>query len=377
MSEARASLGAYFCIHPPARCTFPHMLSELLLRDFRCFTECRAELHPELTLLLGRNAQGKTSLMEAACVLLRLQSPRTSTRAELIRLGAGTCVIEGVLEGRRLRCAQNATARRLALEGSVCGRSGDYLEQSARVVWMDHRDMNLLRGGGEHRRRFLDFAASQLYPDYLKALRGYERALRGRNYVLKRDAVISWRQADAFAQVMDGFARTLGMRRAQLVQALSAELARAHSGLSQGAETASVEYLPGHAGESLAEHLASLRGDEERLRATLGGPHRDDLRLQLNGLDATIYASEGQQRSFAIALKVAQAQALEAGFGNAPLLLVDDVFGELDAHRRRALLALLPAGTQKIITTTSLDWAGGEGLSGRVWHVEGAQLRPA
>lgn len=353
------------------------MLTELLLRDFRCFTECRLRPHPELTLLVGRNAQGKTSLMEAACVLLRLQSPRTTARGELIRLGAGTCLVEGVLEGRRLRCAQNATARRLALEGSVCGRSADYLEQSGRVVWMDHRDMNLLRGGGEHRRRYLDFAASQLYPDYLKALRGYERALRGRNHVLKRDAAISWRQADAFAQVMEGFARTLAARRAQLVGALQPELARAHGVLSGGAETASVEYAGGHPGESLAAHLATLRAEEERQRATLAGPHRDDLRLSLNGLDATTYASEGQQRSVAVALKVAQALALEAGFGKAPLLLVDDVFGELDAHRRRALLGLLPPGTQKIITTTSLDWAAAEELPGQVWQVEGAQIRPS
>ncbi|HRJ09335.1 MAG TPA: AAA family ATPase, partial [Prosthecobacter sp.] len=196
------------------------MLTELFLRDFRCFTECRLEPHPGLTLLVGRNAQGKTSLLEAACVLLRLQSPRTSARGDLIRLGASTCLVEGVLGGLRLRCAQNTTARRLAVDGAVCGRSGDYLEQSGRVVWMDHRDMNLLRGGGEHRRRFLDFAASQLYPDYLKALRGYERALRGRNHVLKKDAVISWRQADAFARVMAGFAGTLVERRAQLVAAL-------------------------------------------------------------------------------------------------------------------------------------------------------------
>ncbi|HAL70934.1 MAG TPA: hypothetical protein DCP71_04090, partial [Verrucomicrobiales bacterium] len=156
------------------------MLTDLLLRDFRCFEECRVTLHPEMTVFVGRNAQGKTSLMEAACVLLRLQSPRTSNRAEVIRLGAKTMLIEGTLKDKQLRCAQSATARRLAIEGAICGKTAEYLTQSGLVVWMDHRDMNLLRGSAEHRRRYLDFAASQMFPAYLKALRGYERALRGR-----------------------------------------------------------------------------------------------------------------------------------------------------------------------------------------------------
>lgn len=348
------------------------MLDDLMLRDFRCFRECRVELHPETTLLVGRNAQGKTSLMEAACVLMRLQSPRTGNRGELIRIAASTFVIEGTLWGRRLRCAQSATARRLAIGGSICTRSADYLEATARVVWMDHRDMNMLRGGAEHRRRFLDAAASQIYPDYLKALRGYERALRGRNHVLKRDAIISWRQADAFARVMADFAAVLAERRRQLVLALEPHLMRAHAALSGEAERVIVGYEPGFPDGNLADHLTSQRDEESRTRVTAAGPHRDELRLILNDLDATTFASEGQQRSVALALKLAQAHVLEAAAGNPPLLLLDDVFGELDAERRRALLRLLPSGTQKVITATSVDWMQAEPLPGILYRVEQA-----
>lgn len=350
------------------------MLANLLLRDFRCFQECRVELHPETTVFTGRNAQGKTSLMEAACVLLRLQSPRTSNKAELIRLGGKTMLVEGALEGRLRRCAQSTTARRLAVDGAVCGRAADYLETSGRVVWMDHRDMNLLRGGAEHRRRYLDFAASQLYPDYLKALRGYERALRGRNYVLKRDAVVAWRQADAFGRVMSDFAVVLRTRRASLVAALAPHVAQSHSSLSGGAETLLLQEEPGHAGLNLAEELEARRDEENRTRQTAAGPHRDDLAVLLNGLDARTYASEGQQRSAALALKIAQARVLEESVGKPPLLLLDDVFGELDAHRRRALLRLLPAGAQKIITTTTLDWAREEPPQGLLYTVEAAAV---
>lgn len=332
-------------------------------------------LHPETTIFIGKNAQGKTSLMEAACLLLRLQSPRTANRTEMIRMGATTLMIEGSLDGKRLRCAQSATVRRLALEGRVCTRSAEYLAASGLVVWMDHRDMNLLRGGGEHRRRYLDFAASQMFPDYLKALRGYERALRGRNHVLKRDAVIQWRQADAFGRVMADFAQVLKARREELVRSLRPEVSHIHADLSANAETLLLAYEPGFGEGNLADELVLLRDEESRLRQTSAGPHRDELSLTLNGLDATTFASEGQQRSAALSLKIAQAHVLEASAGKPPLLLLDDVFGELDAARRRALLRLLPAGTQKIITTTTLDWAGDETLAGLVYEVASAQVQ--
>jgi DNA replication and repair protein RecF len=312
--------------------------------------------------------------MEAACVLLRLQSPRTPNRAEMIRLGGSTFMIEGSLGEKRLRCAQSAKARRLALDGRVCTRSADYLESSGLVVWMDHRDMHLLRGGGEHRRRYLDFAASQMFPDYLRALRGYERAVRGRNHVLKRDAVIQWRQADAFAKVMDDFAEVLKARRFELITALQPEVARVHADLSAATETLVLAYEPGFHQDHLSDALFSLREEEARTRVTGAGPHRDDLRLTLNGLDAMTFASEGQQRSAALSLKIAQACALESAFGKPPLLLLDDVFGELDSMRRRALLRLLPAGSQKIITTTTLDWARDEPLMGLIYEVEAAAV---
>jgi DNA replication and repair protein RecF len=351
------------------------MLADLFVRDFRCFTEAKVELHPDVTLLVGRNAQGKTSLIEAACVLLRLQSPRTINRTELVRFGAATCLIEATWHGRRLRYAQSATTRRLALDGTTCGKSADYLAASGVVVWMDHRDMNLLRGSAEHRRRFLDFAASQMFPDYLHALRGYERALRGRNYVLKRDAMISWKQADAFARVMDGFAQVVWQRRAELCAALQPEVTAAHAKLSDSVENVSIKLTrTSDEALSLFDALLTMRDEEARMRSTAFGPHRDDIRMQLNGLDATTFASEGQQRSFALSMKLAQAHVLEHACGSAPLMLMDDVFGELDAHRRRALLNCLPAGTQKIITTTNLDWADADRASGTVYRVEQGAL---
>lgn len=344
------------------------MLSEISARNFRCFEHVELTLDPRTTILLGRNGQGKTSLIEAVCVLLRLQSPRTTARADFIRFGEKVAVVEGVFGERRLRFAASAQTRRLAVDGAVCGRSAEYLSNTGLVVWMDHSDMNLLRGGAEHRRRYLDFAASQIFPDYLHALRGYERALRSRNHTLKRDARVNWAQADAYAQVMEGFAATLIAHRASLVESLRDAMSTTHHALS-GGERAMMDYTPGCASGALCETLRSLRADEDRARTTATGPHRDEVTLLLDDRDATTFASEGQQRTCALAMKIAQARVLEEKKGAAPLLLIDDVFGELDRHRRRALLAHLPASSQKIITTTNLDWAEEGDVRGAVWRV--------
>lgn len=349
------------------------MLTDLSVWNFRCFAQARLALDPETTILIGENGQGKTSLIEAACVLLRLQSPRTSSRSDFIRFGEKTCVIEGTWRNHQLRFAANPATRRLAVDDAACGRSADYLASSGLVVWMDHSDMNLLRGGPEHRRRYLDFAASQIFPDYLRALRGYERALRSRNHVLKRDAVVNWRQAEAYARVMEEFAAVIVPARIRLVGWLQSTVSEIHAVLGRG-EQAAAEFVPGISSGSLCETLAAMRDDEQRARTTAGGAHRDDVRLLLHGREAGAFASDGQQRTLALALKIAQARVLEQATGQAPLLLIDDIFGELDHSRRQAALDHLPRTSQKVITATHLDWA--TEVRGRVLEVKAGTVLP-
>jgi DNA replication and repair protein RecF len=132
-----------------------------------------------------------------------------------------------------------------------------------------------------------------------------------------------------------------------------------HRTISGGHENLTLEYAPGSE-EDFAAQLAHTRADEERLRLTMVGPHRDDLRLQVEAMAAAQFASEGQQRTIALALKLAQAQVFAEDAAAPPLLLVDDIFGELDAARRNALLAHLPNDSQKLVTATALDWRVGE-----------------
>ncbi len=333
------------------------MLNRLLVKDFRCFEKVEFELHPETTILTGRNAQGKTSLIEAVCALMRLQSPRTSTRTDFIRFGAKSCLVESMYADVKLRFAQGVSVRRLAINDSICSRSSEYLKNTACVVWMDHADMNLARGGPEYRRRYLDFVAAQLFPEYLPALRNYERALRSRNFLLKRDNSISWREVDAFAHLLDENGRIIKRCRADLVHRLHAPVMEAHHILSAAAEVASMTYASGYEADNLSDALRQFRNEEARNRVTACGIHRDDLQLKINDKCIASFCSEGQQRTFCLALKLAQARVLHMGRGETPLLLMDDVFGELDKSRRAALLSYLPKHTQKIITTTFMDWA--------------------
>jgi len=221
------------------------------------------------------------------------------------------------------------------------------------VVYFSNTDIELVRGSGEVRRRFLDFVAVQRDGLYRNALRAYDRALRSRNLLLKGYPV-RWREVAAFEEPLLAAGRLVSEVRARLVAELQPEADAAHRVISGSREELRVEYRAG-AGEDFAQALDAARGEDARLRQTTVGPHRDELAFFLNG-QSTEYASEGQQRTVVLALKLGAMRLLERHFGRTPLLLLDDVFGELDVARRNALLAVLPSGAQKLVTTTHLDW---------------------
>jgi DNA replication and repair protein RecF len=332
------------------------MLSQLEVRDFRCFTSTKLALHPQTHLIVGRNAQGKTSLLEAACVLLRLQSPRTNVRTEMIRFGQKAFVVEGQCGDQTLRCGMSEKGKRLAMGQVICKTTSEYLAHGELVVWMDHNDMNLIRGGSDHRRRFMDFSLLQVEPDYHATITAFNRILRSRNYLLKRDASINWRQVDAYGKLMNEHHEKLTKWRRRFIADLTPLAQASLRDLSLGSETVDLTFAPGCVEGQLYDHLLAHRSEEESQRSTYTGSHRDDLTVMINGKPAQAFASEGQQRSLSIAIKLAQAQCMETTLGRSPLFLIDDIFGELDHHRRQALLDGLPQGSQKIITTTDLGW---------------------
>jgi DNA replication and repair protein RecF len=328
------------------------VLRSLKVRHFRCFEAFESEFAPGLNFIVGPNARGKTSLLEAACILLRLQSPRVSKLAPIIQQDRRGFAVDGYFDARHLQFYFSKERKKLVLDEVEQKSAQEYL-QIGRVVYFSNSDIEIVRGGGDVRRRFLDFVAAQQEPGYRSALKAYERALRSRNLLLKAPSP-RWREIEAFEEPLMTAGNHVARVRAALLDALQEPVNQAHAAISGARESLRLEYLPG-SGEDFAAALKAARGEDARLRQTSVGPHRDDVAFYLNELSSEI-ASEGQQRTVVLALKLGAARLLQTHFESAPLLLLDDIFGELDPARRNALLAALPADCQRVITTTHLDW---------------------
>jgi DNA replication and repair protein RecF len=351
------------------------MLTQLQLRQFRCFDSIRVDFAPGFNFFIGQNGQGKTSILEAACVLLRLQSQRSSSLAPLIRVGQKSFAVAGKYAQHRMEFRYSTLRRKIAFDDVEQRSPAEYL-RIGRVVSLANTDIELVRGGSDARRRFLDFLGVQIEPVYRATLRAYERALRSRNALLK-SATPRPREVAAYDAPLIEHGSKLGAMRAVLVERLKPFALQAHAEIGGSAEALDLQFAPGNSRE-FATDLAQSHAQETRLRQTIVGPHRDDIMLLIDGMPAAQYASEGQQRTIALALKIAQARVFAADADALPLLLIDDIFGELDAERRNRLLRAFPADAQKLVTATSMIWQE-EQTDGPVYELSrgGIQVKTA
>ncbi len=344
------------------------MLANLRLMNFRCFEQLSIELPERGAIFVGDNAQGKTSVLEAMCVLIRLSSPRVKKMRSMIQVdqpGFG-------IAGQYLGCDQQVKYSRKGLEMQMdeeeLSKQSAYLSTSGLVVWMGNEDLDLVRGGSESRRRYLDFLASQIDFGYRRALGRYKKCVKVRNMLLKANSVRE-DELRAYAEVMIENGDYVSSVRKRLVSQLEPLVNHAQQEVSHRPEKVTMQYISG-GGENLRSTLEASYERERRQRQTVVGPHRDNVKLTINELDAEEYASEGQQRTLAIALKLAQGEALRELGQRVPIYLLDDIFGELDPSRRNALMAYLPEAAQKFITTTNLDWMNSTWGELRRFHVK-------
>ncbi len=322
--------------------------------DFRCFRSLDLEVPAAGALLVGDNAQGKTSILEALCVLIRLHSPRTHRMATLTRIGSVGFGIAGDPWNSEHQVRQSGDGLCLRLQDDRPVTRPAYLESGGLIVWMGNEDLDLIRGPSTVRRRYLDFIGTQLDPSYHRSWSRYRRALVAKNLLLKTGQPRA-AEVHAYEEILIEHGTLIMTARARIVADLSPLAATSQATVSGQPEPLTLQYLPS-SGPDLRAAILQARERESRLRQAVVGPHRDDLGLRLHGMPAADFASEGQQRTIALALKLAQGQLLEARTGKTPIYLMDDIFGELDPSRRNSLIMHLPAHAQKWITTTHVGW---------------------
>jgi len=356
------------------------------LADFRSYSGLHWEPSSGTNVLVARNAAGKTNLLEAIGYLSSLRSFRRAPDAVLIRMGAERAVLRGEVAAANTSTLievelPSGRRRRAQVNRGRLSRLADLLGKVRSVVFLPD-DLDLVKRGPAHRRDLLDAIAVQLWPGAYGDQKEYERALRQRNVLLKQMG----RRADPVSlevwdeRVAAAGARVMARRHAA-VAATEPQADAFYQELSGEATRVSVAYRSGWGAElqrdvcgwesALREALQAARPKDLERRVSTVGPHRDDVVLLLGERDARLRASQGEQRTLTLALRLASHRAVREATSEEPLLLLDDVFSELDRHRARALARFLPTAQTFITTAREEDVP----VEGRKWRLTGGEWR--
>jgi len=333
-------------------------LVSLAVTDFRNLVSTVIELDPEgTTVITGLNGAGKTSLLEATAYLATLQSFRGSPKEALVRRGADQAILraESRVGDRVLTIEAEVSANgrsRTQVNRQVVRRRAD-LHEAMRVTVFSPEDIGVVRAGPADRRHFLDETLAVVDPKAARSAEDTDKVLRQRAALLRNVGRTLGADAATTLDVWDSRLDDSGTRLVEARERLVAELAPRvveHYGRLAGAPTpVGLAYVRSWQGR-LLDALAEARPKDVQRGVSTVGPHRDELELTLDGLPSRTHASQGEQRSLALALQLAAHQLATERLGTAPILLLDDVFSELDPQRSRALLAGLPPG-QALLTT--------------------------
>lgn len=331
------------------------------LVDFRSYPEARFAFAPGLTAVIGANGRGKTNLLEAVGFMAGIGSLRGAPDEALVRSGAVTAVVRGdiVAAGGRECLVEIEIARsgrnRVLLNRQRISRLRE-LAGALTVTVFSPDDLQLVKGSPAHRRRWLDEALVACHPAHETMRADLDRILRQRNTALRQARGRIDSEMAVTLDVWDAKLAAAGDRlrqlRRQLLSDLVPRLTAAYAGVAGASTELAADYVSSWGSEPLAEALAAARSDDVRRGVTTVGPHRDDVSFRIGGLAARTHASQGEQRSLALALRLAADGEVRARRSVRPVLLLDDVFSELDPARAEALASALPDG-QKILTSAT------------------------
>ncbi|NCE63819.1 DNA replication/repair protein RecF [Pseudoflavonifractor sp. 524-17] len=359
-------------------------VAELELEGFRNYESFYGEFSPGVNLIYGDNAQGKTNLLEAVGYLSGARSHRARGDRELIGFQRQEAAIRAAVESRgrmfRIEADLSRGKRRRLFSNQVRLKTAGELSQLLRTVLFCPEDLSLIRAGSGERRRFLDSCLCQMRPRYAAALAEYNRIYEHKTRILR-----DWEQKPALLDLLEDFNDRMARcgailihYRGSFVRRLAQCAGAIHADFSGGGEEMALSYAtvktvsdPAAPAKEiypqLLEHQRSHRRAELEARMCLSGPHKDDLLVEIDGRGAKQFASQGQTRTAALSLKLAERELHRDDLGEWPVLLLDDVLSELDRRRQEFVLRRITGGQ---VFITCCDASGLEGVEGAAFHIK-------
>lgn len=347
-------------------------LQSIRLTNYRNYKQTEVAFEQDINLLLGENAQGKTNMLEAIYVLAMAKAHRMPKDKELIRWNQEYAKIEGRAERKNgcisLEIVISEQGKKAKLNSLEQQKLSDYVG-ALNVVMFAPEDLALVKGSPSVRRRFIDMEIAQIQPVYLHDLGQYQKLLQQRNKLLKdlqrQSGQERMTMLDIWTESLIELAAKIVDQRFRFLMKLQNCAYPIHNEISSGIERLKLNYLPtvdvsdnddlSNIIEAYAKKFAKIKEREIERGTTLIGPHRDDLAFFVNDKNVQTYGSQGQQRTTALSLKLAEIELINAEVGEYPLLLLDDVLSELDHKRQSHLLNTFQGKVQTFVTTTSIE----------------------
>ncbi|MCQ2381907.1 MAG: DNA replication/repair protein RecF [Clostridia bacterium] len=336
-------------------------ISNLTVDNFRNHTHTTLQLSDGVNVLVGPNAQGKTNLLEAIYLSCVGRGWRTSRDSEMVQFGKDSALVQ-VTAIKKFGSVDIAIQLGQGLKKSISinrvpiAKVAELMGQ-INCIFFSPDELKLVKEAPADRRRFINIDLSQIDKSYFYALSRYNKILQQRNAYLKNR--IDVRELSVWDEQLVQQGKILINKRQEFIRKLTPYVIAKHKELTGGKEIITITY---ETCNDLAQELFQARERDFRLRTTTVGPHRDDLAILINGQDVRIYGSQGQQRTVALSIKLAELDLFTAITGERPILLLDDVFSELDSSRQERLLTTI-ANTQVIITATDAP------LKGKIFNV--------
>ena len=368
-------------------------LDRFVVQNYRNLTSIDTQFDPNVNIFIGKNAQGKTNLLEAIYFLALTRSHRTSSDKELIAFDKEFANVMGRIHKSQvnldLRVLITKKGKKVWINRVEQAKLSKYVGQLNAILFSPE-DLDLIKGAPALRRKFMDQEFGQVNAEYLYFASKYRQVLVQKNNYLKQ---LSRGQAkdelflDVLSDQLAGIAAEVIFRRFKFLKYLSQAASDAYDHISLASEKLTIAYHPSigtikdedsteEIYQKVLENFKKTKKMEIKKGTTLSGPHRDDIEFKLDEKNAHLYASQGQQRSIALSVKLAEIQLVHHLTDEYPLLLLDDVMSELDHGRQSALLNYIHGKTQTFITTTDLEGISWEIIKQpKIYHIQSGKIR--